>query len=145
MIRQPLQAIQTLTVTATTSSSTSFIAPNNDYFSLVGKLSVTTLSGGTSPTLDVYVQTTDDGGTTWFDVAHFTQATGATANPLWHILPNSQAGSAGVGAVGDKTISANAAGVPILSRNIKISYVYAGSPSAANWTLTLYAHNQDKG
>lgn len=143
MIRQPLQAIKSMTVTATTSSSSTFIAPNNDYSSLIGKLSVTTLSGGTSPTLDVYIQTTDDGGTTWFDAAHFTQATGATSNPVWHIVPNAS-GTQGIGVVGDATIAANGAGVPLLSRSIKVKYVYAGSPTDSNWSLTIYAHNQDR-
>lgn len=142
MIRQPLQAINTFSTTSTTSSSSTFIAPNNDYLSLVGKLTVTTLSGGTSPTLDVYYQTTDDGGTTWYDVAHLTQATGATTSPIWTTVNSGSQTTAVHGAVGDATVTAGNVGIPLLSRNIRIKYVYAGSPTAANWTLVTNAHNQ---
>ncbi|HEX8091835.1 MAG TPA: hypothetical protein VF762_23480 [Blastocatellia bacterium] len=62
--------------TATATSST-FTVGNVD--NLVGYESVTAASG-TTPTLDVKVQDTPDGGTLWFDIAGMThtQATGAT-------------------------------------------------------------------
>ena len=43
-----------------------------------------TAASGTSPTLNLKIQTSDDGGTTWCDVPSgaFTQATGATTQML---------------------------------------------------------------
>lgn len=43
-----------------------------------------TAGSGTTPTLNVKIQTSDDGGTTWYDVPSgaFTQATGVTTQIL---------------------------------------------------------------
>jgi len=43
---------------------------------------IVTAASGTNPTLDVVYQTTPDGGTTWFTVTSFTQATGTTTQRL---------------------------------------------------------------
>lgn len=40
---------------------------------------IATLTGATGGTLDVYLQKTNDGGTTWHDYAHWTQIAGAAA------------------------------------------------------------------
>ena len=44
---------------------------------------------GTSPTLDVYVQSSWDGGTNWYDIAASTQLTAASAN----LIPISSQGA----------------------------------------------------
>jgi hypothetical protein len=46
----------------------------------VNFLLVVTNVTGTSPTLDAYIQFSNDGGTTWFDFLHFTQISPA---PTW--------------------------------------------------------------
>lgn len=38
-----------------------------------------TIAGATGGTLDVYVQTSFDGGVTWYDLVHFTQAAAIAA------------------------------------------------------------------
>ena len=43
---------------------------------VVAKLAVTGTISGTSPTLDVKIQGTDDGGTNWVDIKSFPQVTG---------------------------------------------------------------------
>lgn len=48
---------------------------------------VATLTGATGGTLDVYLQTSFDQGTTWYDFAHFAQVAGAAAaiTKHWHV------------------------------------------------------------
>jgi hypothetical protein len=66
---------------ARTATATSSVYTVRDVDWLVAYLTVTA-SSGTSPTLDVKVQDTSDGGTTWFDVtgAVFTQVTGSSSS-----------------------------------------------------------------
>ena len=60
----------------TTSSNATALLPElvYDSNSLTFKVNVSAASG-TTPTLDLYLQTTLDGGTNWLDCAHFTQLT----------------------------------------------------------------------
>lgn len=48
---------------------------------------VATLAGATGGTLDVYLQTSFDGGTTWYDMAHFPQLAAAAPSSVrvWKI------------------------------------------------------------
>lgn len=48
---------------------------------------VATLAGATGGTLDVYLQTSFDGGTTWYDMAHFPQLAAGAASSVrvWHL------------------------------------------------------------
>jgi hypothetical protein len=48
---------------------------------------VATLQGATGGALDVYLQTSFDGGTTWVDFAHFAQlaAAAAASTKVWHV------------------------------------------------------------
>lgn len=72
------------------------------------------LQGATGGTLDVFLQTSWDGGTTWYDYAHFTQlAAGAAAiKHAWHVSRASErttittVGSAAAGVIAAGTIMA---------------------------------------
>src|SRR5260370_39600997 len=70
-----------------------------------------TLKGATGGTLDVFVQASPDGGTTWFDVVHFAQlAAGAgTFNYKTTIAMYAQPASAEPVAVGTGLAPARAA------------------------------------
>jgi len=75
-----------VTITATSPSSAS---PNVASTGIVGGLSgfdaltiIGNLQGGTGGTLDVYLQTSYDGGTTWYDYAHFPQLSAGAAASL---------------------------------------------------------------
>ena len=145
MLRVPTQTAKSLNITATTSGNSVNTLPNNDLHALVGKLTITTLSG-TSPTLDVYIQTTDDGGTTYYDVAHFAQQTGAVtnANALWVTIPVDMGDGKYVGAAADASINASTVnGLPLLSSTYRVKYVYGGTVGTANWTLTLYQSTEE--
>lgn len=61
---------------------------------------VVSARSGTNPTLDVVIQTSLDGGTTWFDLITFTQATAATSERK--TLADEFEGGADAKAIGDR-------------------------------------------
>lgn len=71
---------------------------------------VAALTGATGGTLDVYLQTSYDGGTTWYDFAHFAQVTAAAAvvYKTWHVARQVQSAAAPV-TVGKDAVPALAA------------------------------------
>lgn len=71
---------------ATSVVSQTFFVPQ-DSTTIVVKVPVASING-TNPTYDVYLQTTDDGGSTWYDIAHLPTITGTTianAGALWGV------------------------------------------------------------
>lgn len=137
-------AVATITDTTGTTGSTSFVLQNTDFNVLVAKLKAATLSG-TSPTLDVYIQTSDDGGTTWYDVVHFTQLTAAVTNQnAYYATLGVTKGAAYVGQPESQHISAGTvSSLPLLGRLVNVAYVYGGTVGTANMTCTIYAVDQD--
>jgi hypothetical protein len=70
--------VETLSVPSTASTTTigtAFALP----VTYTSMLVVASLESHTGGTLDVYLQDSWDGGTTWYDCAHFAQLTAATA------------------------------------------------------------------
>lgn len=128
--------------TATGTGATT-VLPITDFNGLVAKLTVANVSG-TSPTLDLYLQTSDDGGTTWYDVWRATQITANTTNPHWAAV-GSQDSSRAIATVGSKTISANSVGVPLLSNVVRVAYTIGGTTPSFDYTLTLIAPTADRG
>src|SRR3990167_10103025 len=92
MLRLPLTTIMTHTAG---SSSGSVVAnlPTNDFTGLVAKLTAVsffgTAAGETAGGLDLYIQTTDDGGTTFYDTARFAhvKATTIARDAKWLTIP----------------------------------------------------------
>ena len=150
--RGPLQVIKQISDTSTTGTvNTTFLLPQ-DIDSLVVKLWTGTTFSGTSPTADVYCQTTDDGGTTWYDCGRFDQLTTAVtnANAKWMEIPiqnsaaNTPLGKGYTGSVASSTIGvASVSGLPILSQLFRVAIVYGGTigtNSAIN--VNVLANNQ---
>lgn len=134
MLRTPLN-IYSVTSTDLVTAGYTFMAPT-DITSLTFKMQ--TIGGaaltGTSPTLNVYIQTTDDGGATWYDCAAFTQLTTnslTNAAALWAVVPVDGTAAKTNGYTGVATAAsitaANLSGLPILSQLVKISFVYGGT------------------
>lgn len=73
----------------TTSNNSASITPSNGSVSHEFNVMVTAVSG-TSPTMDVVVQESDDSGTNWYDVYHFPRitATGQYRSPLIPLTGN---------------------------------------------------------
>ena len=93
---------------------------------------VAELVGATGGTLDVYLQTSDDGGTTWYDWAHFPQlAAGASAIKYAFSVPS--AGELGITTIGSGTSPALAANTVVggpWGDRIRALYVAGASTSA---------------
>lgn len=73
---------------ATSVVSATFRIPQ-DADNIVVKVPVSSING-TNPVAAIYVQTTDDGGTTWYDMARLpdvTQTAITNANALWASIP----------------------------------------------------------
>ena len=108
-----------------TGATTAFVLPWTDWDAFVINLTAAAVTG-TSPTGDFYLQTMGPDGN-WYDVYHFTQVTTtvATTAPLWALLSITTARA--IAAVGSKTISANALGVPPLTNQFRIAYTIGGT------------------
>ena len=147
-IRFPLTVVKSITNTRTAAGTDNyaFFVPQ-DLDSLVVKLYTGTFTG-TSPTIDVYVQTTDDGGTTWYDVAHFAQATAAIPKQLaeWVTIPvnsniKSVPSTSGTSQLGASLIST----VPLLSKEVNIAVKIGGTQVVnAGTEIRVYANSQSR-
>lgn len=101
-----------------------------------------TITGATGGTIDVYLQTSFDGGTTWYDYAHFAQsAAAAAAVTKYFAVPNSDA--TGLTTVGKGTLASP--GVALAASTIlggawgdlmRAVYV-AGASTSAGATQTI--------
>lgn len=138
-IRFPLQnyTLWSDTVTAT-GNGTAVVLPYHDFDSAVLELGVSAASG-TTPTLDVYVQTSLDGGTNWLDMVHFTQLTTTTTDSLFAVLSLDSARHVGV--VGSKTITAGNMGVPMLAPIMRVAYTVGGTTPSFTASVKLHVNN----
>lgn len=93
---------------------------------------VAELVGATGGTLDVYLQTSDDSGTTWYDWAHFPQLA-ASASAIKYAFSVPSAGEVGITVIGKNTTPALAANTVIggpWGDRIRALYVAGSSTSA---------------
>lgn len=146
-IRFPLQTVKSITNTATTGTTNyPFLVPQ-DIDNLVVKLYTGTFTG-TNPTLDVYVQTTDDGGTTWYDVAHFAQATAAISKQLaeWITIPVNLTTKTVPSTSGSSQLAASLVSpIPLLSKEVNIAVKLGGTQVAnAGTEIRVYANSQSR-
>ena len=136
--------IKQFTATGTSGSNT-FTLQNLDFNVIVAKLNDTTLAG-TSPTLDVYLQTSDDGGVTFYDLAHFVQLTGTsgTANAYFAKIGDLKGSGGYIGTSVSLTLGAGkVSGLPLLGYTMKAVWTYGGTIGSSNMTLTLSAVDED--
>lgn len=149
MIRYPLQTLLSKNITTTASVDYTFTFPNYDFDGIVGKLVAQTFTGSPA-TMDVYVQTSDDNGTTFYDVAHFVQLiqTITNANAYFLTIPVNIGDGKAITSPGSGSISANSVnGLPLLSPVGRVHVVWANATgtSAVNSTVSLMVNNQSVG
>jgi hypothetical protein len=139
-LKRPLKTRNLVPLAARTSSGDSgaIVINDMDMENILIRLSVTAASG-TSPTLDVYFQQSLDGGSTFVDVAHFPQVTGALTNP--HYLNLSVGADNRItSSVGDGTVAANSLGTSLVSNVWRVKWVIGGtSPSFTFAVDAFYA------
>jgi hypothetical protein len=145
MLRQNYpDTVFTLSETTGVSGSQIFTLGLYDFNTLLAKFYVPTFVAGSSPTLDVYLQTQDPSSGTFRDLVHFAQVTGTVTETLAYFAsigkPTGYTGSVPTGALAAGTSST----LPLMSRGMRVVYTYGGtnivgSPTA---TLTLSAIDQ---
>lgn len=153
-IRLPLTTVLSITDTATSGTvAYPFQAPQ-DTDNFVVKFYTGATFTGTNPTLDVYFQTSDDGGSTWYDVCNLGQIVAAVSaqNARWATVPvlgameRTQGASVlAIGAAAASTAATSAyTGIPALSAFNRIFLKYGGT-QVANTTgvqVRVYANQQ---
>lgn len=142
MLRQGLKKFQLCALTGVTGATGTNLSllPEYDIASLTLKITIANVSG-TSPTLDLYAQTSDDGGTTWYDTVHLAQITAATTNPVFATIPVDCGVGTSHGAVGSKSISANAVGIPQLDRQVRLAWTIGGTSPTFDITALALLNN----
>jgi len=96
-----------------------------------------TAASGTNPTLDMYIQTSFDGGSTWHDMVHASQFTGTSQLAYdWanlSAIPQDIGGNFG----GDAALSANQSnGGPLVPGAMRVKWVIAGTTPSFTFTVT---------
>ncbi len=142
-IRFPLQTVldynDSGNVGATSVVSKTFTIPQ-DTDNIVLKVPLASISG-TAPVVDVYLQTTDDGGTTYYDVAHLGIPTTVTSSVLSVTLAKalfvSQATIGNEGSVMSSpsmrgTVVNQGTGLPILGTLGQVQIAYSGTIATNN-------------
>lgn len=100
-----------------------------------------TAQAGSSPTMDVSIENTPDGGTTWFEVYRFTQVGAATPQHqiLANFSPKIDAGSIrSVTQAGTGALSANC----VLSDPIRVKWTLGGSSPVYTFGVYLIAERR---
>lgn len=147
MLRKPIQAYTFASQTATTGatgSSGAVTLPSADFDAIIFALNVSAMSA--TATLDVWVQGTLDGGSTWYDMLRFPRFTASGANPSFGIA-STLGGNSMIGTVGASTISSTAGGVglPLVSNTLRAYWALGGTSPSASFNLTSYEHQYDRG
>lgn len=137
-LRIPVKTRQLVASSNRTSSSNSgvIVLEDTDFSNALIELACTQASG-TSPTLDVYVQQSLDGGTTFKDMAHFAQLAASAANNSYVGLAIG-ASNAVAGVVGDATISASAVGTTPVTNVWRVKWVIAGTSPSFTFAVNGY-------
>lgn len=145
-LRKPIQqyALDTqISTTAATGSGGTVVLRDYDYNSLVFKVLATAFSA--TATLDLWIQTSDDGGTTWYDMLRFPRVSASSANPYW---ASASLGSLSmIGTVGSTTLSSTAGGtgVPLLSNVLRTIWALGGTTPSASFSVVVEETGFDRG
>ena len=140
-------AVATFTdATGVTGSQTQVIV-SNDFNQLVAMLTSSAFSGS-APTLDVVLQTSADGGTTFYDLVHFDQMNGTVTNTNAYFARFADLKSSslyiGQGAKSGSLAAGHVSGLPLLSNTLKCIFTYGGTISATpSVTLQILQADQD--
>lgn len=145
-LRKPIEAhtlLANVGTTATTGTSGAITLRDFDFNNLIFQLTVPSISA--TALLDVWVQTTLDGGTTWLDMIKFKTFSASAANSDY---ASASLGSLSLmGTVGASTITSTAGGtgVPLLSPTLRAYWNLAGTTPSASFNLTSYETGIDRG
>lgn len=151
MIRFPLTTVFSKTTNATVSTDSTFVLPNYDFDSITAKFTAASFSASEGSTFKCYIQTTDDGGTTFYDCARFslstTNGTITNANAKFINIPVSVGTAAYIGNTSSGSITTDTvSGLPFLSNSGRVRWTLTNCNTAViSVTISLLANNQSGG
>lgn len=96
-------------------------------------------ASGTSPTLDVVIQVTNDDGTTWFGDQRFAQLTSATSRTIKMLTRRVEAQAAAEAATLAATGGASVANGP-LSQKIRVLWTIAGTNPSFTFSVVAFGN-----
>lgn len=138
-IRVPVKTYTLVASAARTASGNSGVIILQDFEGQKALVELAcTAASGTSPTLDVYVQQSLDGGTNFKDMARFAQLTASAANNHYMNLGLGGTDLVVKGAVGDATISASAVGTAPVSNIWRVKWTIGGTNPSFTFAVTAY-------
>lgn len=105
------------------------------YEDIFGIFNVTAVPSGGAPTLDVYLQASPDGGTTWRDIAAF-QFTGSVATRQFAITKHASGGTSMLAASDGALASGTVVQGPFGDR-LRVKYTFAAGGSTGSYTLSV--------
>ena len=112
---------------------------NDVYHQLQALLDVTAAADGSNDTLDVYLDTSPDGGLTWLNIGHFTQVLGDGGAKKFVMAVG--ADNPGTSAVTDVTSSANAGATRQFGFNDRFRYRATSAVTGTasfTWSLKVF-------
>lgn len=137
MALSAVRRFRVLTLTAATAGATGAATDLNSLFPVDGNLvAVANVSAatGTTPTLDLKLQTSLDGGSTWLDVAAFAQMTAAST--LYAVIP--VAGVASYIGAAPTASAGSVTGLPI-SNMVRVISAIGGTTPVFTGSIDLIA------
>lgn len=144
MIRAGLYQQVLVASAAKTASGNSGVQPFNlrDIEVVIVEVSAITPVTGTTPTLNLYVQQSLDGGATFVDIAALAQATTAVTTATRLRLSAklmTRADDAIVTGVGDATTTAGQlSGIPLVANGLRIKWVIGGTNPSFTFAVNAY-------
>lgn len=138
----PTTFTQTVTAATATGAGAAFTLPWQDFDSVLVGLFVTTATG-TTPTLDLYIQTLGPDGN-WYDMYHWAQQTAATTAANQVFVGLSCTGQRTIGVVGSKTVAANTLGVGFMGQSVRLAYTIGGTSPSFTFSVNVYGTNSDR-
>lgn len=145
-VRKPIVTYTMATQVATTGatgSSGPIVLKDFDFNQLLFSLTCSSMSA--TATLDVWLQSSLDGGTTWYDMIRLPRITASGANPSWGVA--NLGGLSSIGTVGASTLSSTAGGtgVPLLSNVIQAYWALGGTTPSASFVINAYETGSNSG
>lgn len=98
-----------------------------------------TAASGTTPTLDIVIQTTNDDGTTWFGDQRFAQITSASSRTIKMLCRRVEAQAAAEAATLAATGGASAANGP-LSQKIRVLWTIGGTNPSFTFSVVAFGN-----
>ena len=143
MLRIPIRQIYAYTSRTSLTTVDTFDLPFQDFDSLLVKSYMPILTGA-SAGISFFVQSSDDGFTTAYDLGCITFATTATtAQAKFLTIPVNGGDGKYIGAPSATALADNStSGLPLLSHSLRVVIAYSGVVTTLAPYLNIYAINQ---